>query len=112
MVTPYPASLEQLERTAQRRFTGEPNTAFAALQPDDSLVARIERIWGLKPSVIEVSIGTSSDPYSSVPTEWTKTAMTRDQAARVLRRARREGLLIEASRTGYEVSGEFAPGVA
>lgn len=80
---------------------------FGTLLPGDSLMARIERIWGMKPSVIEVSIGTSNDPYSSKPTQWTKTAMTREQAAQVLREARREGLLIEQDRTGYLISGHI-----
>jgi hypothetical protein len=82
-------------------------TPLAPLLPGDSLVASIERIWGLKPSVIEVSIGTSNDPYSADPTDWVKTAMTRTQAALALRTARAENLLIEQSRTGYVISGGF-----
>jgi hypothetical protein len=77
------------------------------LLPGDSRGASLERIWRMRPSVIEVSIGTSNDPYSADPTDWVKTAMTRTQAALALRTARAENLLIEQSRTGYVISGGF-----
>ena len=92
------------ERAAPRRFTGAPLTGFGELLPTDSLVARIERIWNMKPSVVEVTVA-YTHPDDDNELDIFKTAMTRAQAAQTLRRARRSRLLIEASVTGYCISG-------
>lgn len=51
MAVTYPADAAALKRTAARQFSAQvlPSTGFGSLQPSDSLVARIERIWNLKP---------------------------------------------------------------
>jgi hypothetical protein len=36
-------------KAARRRFTGTPITGFGPLLPTDSLVERMEAIWGLEP---------------------------------------------------------------
>lgn len=79
---------------------------FPPLLASDSLVARLEQIWGLKPTVIEVNVG-YGHPEDESAISWTTAQMTREQAAKALRIARREGLLIEASRTGYDISGRI-----
>lgn len=101
---------ERHERIAPRLFLTDPASpsAFTPLGVDDSLVARIEQIWGMKPSVVEISLG-YEHPHDESVVEWDKKALPRDSAAQVLRNARREGFKIERSMTGYSISGNFNP---
>lgn len=95
-------------KQGDRRFTGEALTGFGPLGEDDSLVARIEAIWNLRPTAIEVRVGYAHPDDDSL-TEWSKTTMTRAQAAQALRTARKSRLLIERSRIGYCISGQTNP---
>lgn len=78
--------------------------SFPPLRPGDSLVARIERLWHLKPTAYEISIGFPNENDDSL-LDWHSRVMTRAETAKALRSARRNGLLIERKTTGYSISG-------
>lgn len=78
--------------------------SFPALQPGDSLLARMETIWDLRRTVVEVTVA-YTHPDDDNQRDTFKTAMTRKQAADAIRSARRQGLLVEESVTGYCISG-------
>jgi hypothetical protein len=99
------AFAERIARIEARRFSGESMTGFG---PEDSLVRKIERIWNLKPGSIEISIG-YIDPNDEDLLCWTRVQMSRGEAARTLRGARRRLLTIERSQTGYCISGDLSP---
>lgn len=84
------------------------SAVFSALRECDSLVARIERIWNLKPTVVEVSVG-YPNPRDDSLLEWLTVPMSRKKAADAIRAARKRGLLIERSTTGYCISGAVHP---
>lgn len=110
MPTATAALDERHQLIAPRLFLADPMppSAFGPLGERDSLVSRIERIWNLRPSVIEISLG-YEHPHDESVIAWDKKALPRDSAAQVLRNARREGLLIERSMTGYSITGNFNP---
>jgi hypothetical protein len=105
MVVVMSPFLDRIARIEARRFSGESMTGFG---PEDSLVRKIERIWNLKPGSIEISIG-YVDPNDADILCWTRVQMSRGEAARTLRGARRRLLTIEKSRNGWSISGEINP---
>ena len=78
---------------------------FGPLGVNDSLVARMERLWEMKPSVVEITFG-FVNPHDDSLIDWgPKLTMSRADAANALRTARQQGQVIERSVTGYEITG-------